>query len=482
MSSNKIGFPKGFLWGGAIAANQAEGAWKEGGKGVSVADINEFVPHNDLSAMSNKEMTRETALFALRDPEGIYPKRNGIDFYHSYKQDLSLLNEAGLKTFRTSISWPRLFPNGDESEACEEGLLFYDNLIDEIIRNDMVPLITLSHYEMPLNLAFSYNGWKNRKLIDFFFNFAKTCLNRYHDRVKLWIPFNQINLIRHESFNHLGIFQDSDNNLVQDKFQGIHHELIASAKIKRYAQHLNSEIKIGVMLYSDFAYPESSTPEDNFATYQRNQYELYYADVLLRGKYPGYIKRFFEENNITLITEGEDDEILKNTADFMSFSYYNTHLSNASIAHDVNKNSMRNPSLPASPWGWTIDPCGLRYVLNFYWDRWQKPLYITENGIGYFDRVVNGKVDDDGRIDYLATHLKAIGQAIADGVEVKGYYMWSPIDIVSCSSSQMTKRYGLVYVNYDDQGAGDGQRIRKKSFSWFQEVVNTNGESLFADE
>ena len=482
MSIDKLSFPKDFLWGGAIAANQAEGAWKEGGKGVSVADINEFVPHKDLASMSNKEMTREKALFALQDPAGIYPKRNGIDFYHSFKQDLALLREAGIKTFRTSISWARLFPNGDESQACEEGLVFYDNLIDEIIRNDMVPLVTLSHYEMPLNLAFSYNGWKNRQLVDFFFIFAKTCLDRYHDRVKLWIPFNQINLIKYESFNHLGIFQDAHNNLDQDKFQGIHHELIASAKIKKYAQALNNEIKIGVMLYSDFSYPESNSPEDNFATYQRNQYEIYYADVLLRGQYPGYIKRFFEKNNITIITQEGDEELLKNTADFMSFSYYNTTLSNANIAQHFNKNSVRNPSLPASLWGWSIDPCGLRYVLNFYWDRWQKPLYITENGFGHFDEVIDGQIDDDYRIDYLASHIKAIGQAIADGVEVKGYYMWSPIDIVSCSSSQMTKRYGLVYVNYDDHGVGDGKRIPKKSFSWFQKLVNTNGDSLFTDQ
>ena len=480
MSIDKSVFPEDFLWGGAIAANQAEGAWQEGGKGISVADINEFLPHKALTSMSNKEMTREKALFALQDPQGIYPKRKGIDFYHSFKQDLAMLKEAGLKTFRTSISWARLFPRGDEHDACEEGLIFYDNLIDEIIRNGMVPLITLSHYEMPLNLAFHYDGWKNRKLVDFFFNFAKICLDRYHDRVKLWIPFNQINLIKHESFNHLGIFQDN-NNLFHDKFQGIHHELVASAKIKKYAQSLNPDIKIGVMLYSDFAYPESRSPEDNFATYQRNQYEIYYADVLLRGEYPAYIKRFFQENNIALVTDQEDDEILGNTADFMSFSYYNTHLSNASIAHNFNKNSMRNPALPASPWGWSIDPCGLRYVLNFYWDRWQKPLYITENGIGYFDRLVEGNINDDDRIDYLASHIRAIGQAIADGVEVKGYYMWSPIDIVSCSSSQMSKRYGLVYVDYDDYGVGDGKRIRKKSFSWFQKVVSTNGACLFDD-
>ena len=480
MSIDNISFPNDFLWGGAIAANQAEGAWKEGGKGVSVADINEFVQHKDLASMSNKEMTREKAQFALQDPEGIYPKRNAIDFYHTFKEDLALLKEAGLKTFRTSISWARLFPNGDESEACEEGLKFYDQLIDEIVSNGMIPLITLSHYEMPLNLAFKYNGWKNRKLVDFFFNYAKTCLDRYHDRVKLWIPFNQINLIKFESFNHLGIFQDDDNNLAQDKFQGIHHELIVSAKIKVYAETLNSDIKIGMMLYSDFAYPESCTPEDNFATYQRNQHEIYYADVLLRGEYPGYIKKLFNKNNINIVTENGDDEILRNTADFMSFSYYNTFLSNSELSQDFNKNGVRNPSLPASPWGWAIDPIGLRYVLNFYWDRWQKPLYITENGIGYFDDVINGKVNDDYRIDYLASHITSIGQAIADGVDVRGYYMWSPIDIVSCSSSQMTKRYGLIYVNYDDKGEGDGIRIRKKSFSWFQKLVETNGRNLLS--
>lgn len=479
MTTNNIKFPKDFLWGGAIAANQAEGEWQKGGKGISVADINEYVSHKDLSSMSNKEMTREHALNAIEDKYGIYPKRNAIGFYNTFKTDLELLKEAGIKTFRTSISWARLFPEGDEAEANEEGLKFYDALIDEIIKQGMIPLITLSHYEMPLNLAFQYNGWKNRKLVDFFFNFAKVCLDRYHDRVKLWIPVNQINLIKFESFNHLGIFMEDDNHHEQDKFQGIHHELVASAKIKAYAEQLNSDIQIGMMLYSDFAYPENPTPADNFATYKRNQYEIYYADVLLNGHYPGYIKRFFSENGINIVKLEGDDEILKNTADFMSFSYYNTFLSNAEIAGDFEKSCKRNEFLPANPWGWTIDPEGLRYVLNFYWDRWQKPIYITENGIGYFDEVDNGIINDDYRIEYLSDHMKSIGQAITDGVDVRGYYMWAPIDIVSCSSSQMSKRYGLIYVNLDDYGQGDGTRIRKKSFYWFKQVSESNGESLF---
>jgi len=448
------------------------------GKGISVADINEYVFNEDMRKMYNIELTRDYAIRAQDDAEGVFPKRSGIDFYHTFREDLALLKAAGLKTFRTSISWARIFPDGDDSTPNEAGLKFYDELIDEIIQNGMVPLITLAHYEMPLNLAIKYNGWKNRQLIDFYFRFAKVCLDRYHDRVKYWIPFNQINLIRYESFNHLGIFEDEATYLEQEKYQGVHHELVASAMVKRYASQLGDDIQIGMMLYTDFAYPETTSPEDNFATWQKNQYEVYFADVLLWGEYPGYIRRFFSEKNIVLNITLEDTDILKNTADFMTFSYYTTYVSNAEIAHNFRGNNKRNPLLPQTPWGWAIDPVGLRYVLNFFWDRWQKPIMITENGVGCFDELINDTVEDDYRIAFFRDHIRSVGEAIADGVEVLGYYMWSPIDIVSCSSNQMSKRYGLVYVNLDDLGQGDGRRLCKKSYYWYQKLIATNGQSL----
>lgn len=345
MSNETLNFPENFLWGGAIAANQAEGAWNLDGKGISVADINEYVFNEDMRKMYNIELTRDYAVQAQDDKDGVFPKRTGIDFYHTFREDLALLKAAGLKTFRTSISWARIFPDGDNKAPNEAGLKFYDELIDEIIKNGMEPMITLAHYEMPLNLALKYNGWKNRQLIDFYFNFARTCLDRYHDRVKYWIPFNQINLIRYESFNHLGIFEDEGTYLEQDKYQGVHHELVASAMVKKYAASLGGDIKIGMMLYTDFAYPETTSPEDNFATWQKNQYEIYFADVLLRGEYPGYIKRFFKEKNIVLSITDEDKALLKNTADFMTFSYYTTYVSNAEIAHQFRGNNKRNPLL-----------------------------------------------------------------------------------------------------------------------------------------
>lgn len=478
MSNSIFNFPEDFLWGGAIAANQAEGAWREGGKGISVADINEYVPNIELRKMSNKEMTRQRVMDYIADNTSIFPKREAIDFYHTFKDDLKLLKDAGFKTFRTSISWARIYPDGDNAAPNEEGLRFYDDLIDEIVACGMEPLITLSHYEMPINLALKYNGWKDRVLVDFFFNFAKTCLDRYKGKVKYWIPVNQINLIKYESFNHLGIFEDEVENLMQEKFQGIHHELVASAMIKQYAQSLNAGLQVGVMLYSDFAYPETQSPEDNFGAYKRNQTELYMADVAMRGSYPGYILRFFEEENIKLDITEDDKRLLKNTADFMSFSYYNTFLTNAETASNYRKNAFPNPDLPASDWGWSVDPTGLRYLLNFYWDRWQKPLLITENGIGCFDEIIDGEINDDYRIDYLKAHLLSIAEAIRDGVNVVGYYMWSPIDIVSCSSSQMTKRYGLIHVDLDDYGRGDAKRRLKKSYSWYKTVISTNGKSL----
>lgn len=474
------GFPKDFLWGGAVAANQCEGAYNEDGKGLSVADINRFRDDIKINEKHNFEMTTEDIKDLLREDNNyVFPKRKGIDFYHTYKEDLKLLGKDGLgfKTFRTSISWSRIFPNGDDKTPNELGLVFYDNLIDEIIKNGMEPLITVSHYEIPLNLTTKYTGWYSREVIDFFVKYSKILFDRYHKKVKYWILVNQINLIGYESFNHLGVAEDKVENIFSAKYQAVHNEMVACAKVTKYVHENYKGVQVGMMLCGGPDYSTTCKSEDILATLRHNQMEYFYSDVLLRGYYPNYAFRYFKENNIHVEFYDGDEEYLKNTADFFSFSYYYTTLSSKESYENGNK-SMLNSSLPANPWGWGIDPIGIRIFLNKFYDRYQKPIYITENGIGYYDKVENGKINDSYRVDYFREHFKQIKEAIIDGVDVRGYYAWGPIDIISCSSSEMTKRYGFIYVDYDDYGAGSGKRIKKDSYEWIKKVIASNGESL----
>jgi len=471
-------FPDNFLWGGAFAANQMEGAWKEGGKGPCVADINEYVNDVPIDQKCNEEVTTGYIRDALSaDPKRIFPKRWGIDFYHTYKEDLAMLKELGLKTYRTSINWARIFPNGDESEPNEEGLQFYDKLIDEILKNDMVPMITISHYEMPLNLTLNYKGWYSREVIDFFERYCKVLFDRYADKVKLWIIVNQINLIVYESFNHLGVAEDVVENVLEAKYQAVHNEMVACARAARYAHSLDKDLQIGMMQCGGPSYSASSKPEDVLATLRHNQMEYFFPDVLLRGKYPGYAFHFFEERGINIAFGPDDEDDLKNTADFLSFSYYYTRVMDREH-YEKDNSAFRNLELPANEWGWSVDPLGLRYMLNEYYDRYQCPIYITENGCGYYDQLEDGRIHDPYRVEYYRVHIEQMKAAIADGVDLRGYYAWGPLDIVSCSSSEMSKRYGFIYVDLDDYGQGSGKRIKKDSFAWLQNVIRTNGEEL----
>jgi 6-phospho-beta-glucosidase len=476
--SSVTGFKKGFLWGGAVAANQCEGAWQEGGKGWCVADINEFRDDIPLNKRYNEETTTSAVKRAMEDQEGIYPKRWGIDFYHTFREDLKLLKGLGINSFRTSINWARIFPNGDEAEPNEEGLKFYDALIDEIISNGMTPLITISHYEMPLNLTLNYVGWYSREVIDFFVRYCETLFDRYKGKVKYWIIVNQINLIVHESFNHLGIAEDKVENLLEAKYQGVHNEMVACAKAAKYARKIDPETHVGVSFCDGISYPATSKPEDVFATYRRNQMEYLYGDVLIRGKYPGYAFRFYDENNIHIEFGEHDEEILENTVDFMAISYYYTRISDAQSVKEK-KTSYDNPHIKASDWGWGIDPIGLRTKLNMYYDRYQKPILIAENGIGALDKPdADGNIHDDYRVNYLREHIIQMREAVLDGVDVIGYYPWGPIDIISCSSSEMSKRYGFIYVDLDNYGKGSGRRSMKDSYHWYRKVVESNGEIL----
>lgn len=478
MKKNPNVFPENFFWGGAVAANQLEGAYLEGGKGLSVADINRFRDDIDIRKKGNKEIALEDIEFAINDEEGIYPKREGIDFYHTFKEDLKLLAGTGMNSFRTSISWARIFPKGDELEPNEEGLKFYDALIDEIIANGMEPLITLSHYEMPLYLTTKYNGWYDRKMIDFFTRFLEVLFKRYKGKVTYWILVNQMNLITHESFNHLGIPSDRVENLVEAKYQGVHNELVACGRAVKIAKEIDPSFQIGMMSYYGNSYPATCKPEDVLAALKNNQMEYFYSDVLARGYYPSYAYRFFEDKGINITFGEKDEEDLKNTVDFVTFSYYYTRIIDAESSKKEDP-SYANPHLKANDWGWAIDPIGLRIALNEYYDRYQLPLMITENGMGFYEQLnENNTIEDDYRIDFLRQHIEAMKEAIHDGVELIGYYPWGPIDLVSCSSSEMSKRYGFIYVDLDDYGKGSGKRYKKKSYDWYRQVVDSNGENL----
>lgn len=465
-------FPKGFLWGGALAANQCEGAAREDGKGLSTADAL-------TSGVFGKTQI---------PPQGFYLKEEAIDFYHQYKEDIALLKEMGFKTLRISIAWTRIFPKGDEAEPNEKGLEFYDGLISELLSQGIEPLVTLSHYEMPLHLATEYGGWGNRKVIDLFVRYADTVFRRYRNQVKYWLTFNEINMMLHAPFNGGGIDQSAEEADKSLLYQAIHHQLVASAAVTKLGHEINSEFQIGCMIAGSPMYPLTCNPDDVMEALRRDRESLFFGDVHVRGTYPAYMKRYFKENKISLEIQEEDLEVLKHTVDFISISYYMSYCATA----DQEKNKLsrgnilsavKNPYLKESEWGWQIDPKGLRYLLNQLYDRYQLPIFIVENGLGAKDVLVENEkgektVQDDYRIQYLNDHLIQVSEALADGVEVLGYTSWGCIDIVSNTSNQMSKRYGFIYVDRNDDGSGSLKRYKKKSFEWYKNVIETNGMSL----
>lgn len=473
-------FPKEFLWGGATAANQYEGAYNVGDKGLSVQDVTPRggvpVSDNDLNPFITELPTEDNL------------KLEGIDFYHRYKEDVALFAEMGFKVFRTSIAWSRIFPNGDELEPNEEGLQFYDNLFDELAKYGIEPLVTLSHYETPLHLAKKYNGWVNRDLIGFYERYVRTVFNRYKNKVKYWLTFNEINSVLHVPFISGGIATPVEKLSKQDLYQAVHHELVASALATKVGHEINPEFKIGCMVLAMPTYPMTPKPEDVLAAREFENQNYLFSDIHARGKYPSYIQRFFKENDINIKFESGDKELLaENTVDFISFSYY---MSSVQANDPENYQSsignllggIANPYLESSEWGWQVDPIGLRIVLNNLYDRYQLPLFIVENGLGAKDVLIEGAdgptVDDDYRIDYLKKHLQQVGEAIEDGVELLGYTTWGCIDLVSASTAQMSKRYGFIYVDRNDDGSGTLNRYKKKSFYWYKEVIESNGETL----
>ncbi|MDF7787889.1 6-phospho-beta-glucosidase [Pantoea stewartii] len=459
-------FPDDFLWGGALAANQTEGAYLDDGKGLSTSDV-------QPQGVFGPVVERVAGDSSIKDV--------AIDFYHRYPEDIKLFAEMGFKCLRVSIAWTRIFPNGDEQQPNEAGLAFYDMLFDELAAHGIKPLVTLSHYEMPWALVKQYGGWGSRQTIGFFERYARTVFARYKEKVKLWLTFNEINMSLHAPLTGVGLPETSNKGEV---YQAIHHQLVASALAVKACHEIIPDARIGNMLLGGLVYPLTCKPEDVLEALQENRSWQFFGDVQCRGAYPVYMLRFFRDNGIQIDITDADREALTSTIDFISFSYYMTGCVTTDEALNQQARSnilsmVPNPHLASSEWGWQIDPVGLRTLLNVLWDRYQKPLFIVENGLGAKDKPdADGVVQDDYRISYLNDHLVQVREAIDDGVEVMGYTSWGPIDLVSASRAELSKRYGFIYVDRDDNGNGTLARSRKKSFWWYKEVIATSGASL----
>ena len=474
---------KDFLWGGALAAHQFEGGWDAAGKGPSVIDVMTAGAHG-----VPREIT-ETI-----EADKFYPNHEAIDFYHHYKEDVALFAEMGLKCLRTSIAWTRIFPKGDEAQPNEAGLKFYDDLFDELLKYGIEPVITLSHFEMPLHLAREYGGFRNRKVIDFFAKFAEVCFERYQTKVKYWMTFNEINNQMDTNnpiflWTNSGVIVKPGERAKEVMYQVAHNELVASAKAVMIGKKINPEFQIGCMVSHVPIYPYSCDPADIMAAEEAMHQRFFFPDVQVRGYYPNYALKEFEREAYQLDIRPEDLNILaKGTVDYVAFSYYMSTVVKADVENDnlgnvVNgglPNGVENPFIESSDWGWAIDPEGLRYTLNRLYDRYQLPLFIVENGFGAIDELeADCSIHDTERIDYLRKHIEAIEKAVDyDGVELMGYTPWGIIDVVSFTTGEMKKRYGMIYVDRDNEGHGTMKRYKKDSFAWFKQVIETNGKKL----
>ena len=472
---------KDFLWGGATAANQFEGAWDVDGKGPSVSDM-----------CTNGSHTTPKWVTTTIHPDRLYPSHEAIDFYHHYEEDIALFAEMGFKCFRLSINWTRIFPTGEEAEPNEAGLAFYDRVFDCCKQHGIEPLVTISHYELPYALVEKYNGWADRRLVDFFMNYCKAIFARYQDKVKYWLTFNEINAgtMPMGAVLSTGTVQGYEGpvNAVPDdpqaRFQALHHQFLASALAVRYAHEHYPQFKLGDMNLFATSYPLTCNPDDVLACQQEMQMRCWFcSDVQVRGAYPYYAKRYFAEHGIQIEMEPGDAEILKNgTVDFYTFSYYMTSCISVHEGESAGGNligGVKNPYLKASDWGWQIDPKGLRYSLNEIYARYQIPMMVVENGLGTRDEIkADGSINDDYRIDYLRQHIQQMIEAVKDGVDLMGYTPWGCIDLVSASTGEMTKRYGFIYVEKYDDGTGSLARRKKKSFDWYKKVIATNGEDV----
>ena len=477
-----MGFKKDFLWGGACAANQFEGAWDTDGKGPSVPDMCTNGTHTNPKWITT----------AIREDK-FYPSHEAIDFYHHYKEDIALFAKMGFKTFRTSINWARIYPTGEEDKPNEMGLTFYENVFKECRKYNIEPLITLSHYELPYALVEKYNGWLSRKTVECFEKLCHTVFERYDGLVKYYITINEINggLSEIGAVLSTGVVKDYEGPInevhlpLNHRYQAVHNQLVASARVVKYGHDNYPELKFGDMNIFFLSYPLTCDPNDVFKNEEEMKMSTWFcSDVQIKGKYPWYAKAYFEKNNISFDITKEDEEVLKEgTVDYYTCSYYmssciSTHNDNEKVSGNI-LSGLKNPYLKASDWGWQIDPVGLRTALNMIYDRYEIPVMIVENGLGAYDEIAaDGKVHDSYRIDYLRSHIEQMKLAAEDGVDLMGYTPWGCIDLVSASTGEMAKRYGFIYVKKYDDGTGDLSRMEKDSFDWYKRVIASNGEDL----
>lgn len=473
-----MGFPRNFLWGGATAANQCEGAYDLDGRGLANVDIIPIGPQRRPIMMGHdKTLDFKDGLF--------YPAKQAIDFYHHYKEDIALFAEMGFKTFRMSIAWTRIYPQGDEAEPNEEGLKFYENVFKECRKYQIEPLVTITHFDCPIHLSKKYGSWRSRELIGLYEKLCRTLFTRYKGLVHYWLTFNEINIMLHVPFMGGGIVFDEHDNQTQVTYQALHHQLVASALVTGIAHDIDPQNKVGCMLAAGMYYPLTCKPVDAWEAHEKNRENYFFTDVQARGYYPNYALKMFERKGIVIDMLPEDAAILKeNTVDFVSFSYYQTRCASGEEHVDQTEGnifaSIKNPYLRESEWGWQIDGLGLRTTLNTLYERYQKPLFIVENGLGAIDTVnEDGSINDDYRIAYLQEHIQHMKDAIdLDGVDLLGCTTWGPIDLVSAGTGEMKKRYGFIHVDRDNSGNGSLKRSRKKSFYWYQKVISTNGEDI----
>ncbi len=473
-------FPEGFLWGGAFAANQVEGAFKEGGKGLSTADI---FPLGDRKTGGVFDRTQEQIYEAITDTDDRkYPKRRGIDFYHRYREDIELFAQMGFKALRFSMAWTRIYPNGDEEKPNEAGLQYYRDVINELKKHGIQPIITLSHFEMPMHLVTEYSGWSDRRVIDFYLNYARTVIDAFHEDIRYWITFNEIDATLHIPLIGAGLIKERFENLEKTSYQALHHQFVASALLTKYVHENYPGLMIGCMSTKNLKYPATCKPEDCMQWLYETQMDAACTDVQVFGEYPYVWKKMWKEKGLEPeYTEGDLKLLKENTVDFVSFSYYASLVTSAegSQKEKASANLLvgeKNPYLKQTPWGWQIDPEGLRFSLNQMYDRYKLPMFVAENGLGTLDVLENETVNDDYRIEYLHDHIAAVGKAIEDGVPVFGYTYWGCIDCISASTSEMSKRYGFIYVDQDDQGNGTLKRYPKQSFFWYRDLIAANGE------
>lgn len=464
-------FPSDFLWGGATSAFQVEGGYLEGGKGLSQADF---------GTLGSKEKPRMYT--SAIEQDHYYPSHKASDMFHHFKDDIALLAEMGFKSYRMSIAWSRIFPQGNEELPNAEGLQFYDDLIDELLKYEIEPIVTISHFDDPINLLNKWGDWDNRNFVDAFCKYAKVLIDHFHTRVKYWITFNEINTLMYYPLFHGLQVNDESMNLV---YQMAHHKFVASAQTVLYAKSIDPTLKVGMMLASMTTYPFSSDPNDVMAAMNKEENAYFFSDVQVRGYYSRKALQQLARFNVELKTEKEDLAIIKaGTVDFIAFSYYSSNVAKSEgDSSEIQGNfafGSKNPHLTTTDWGWQIDPVGLRYTLNQLYDRYQVPLMIVENGLGAADIVEeNNQIHDEYRIHYLREHIKEMKKAVVeDGVDLWAYTSWGCIDLIAASTGEMSKRYGFIHVDADDYGNGSYERKKKDSFHWYKKVISSNGEEL----